>query len=188
MWFREAEEPDPHPADERRRESTAWGAWDDVPRDEAEDAGGLRLQLAGAAEKLAGRGPGVLERSAWHRRLALRVGLAAGPAASGLCTLAAVRSEERSCAVLATAEPLDALPLEAKAAHSELPVVAQLLTRLETLEDEPAAQAAAQPALMPQGTRRLGWLRLPEAQVAELRNSAEEPLALLPEAQLLQDE
>jgi hypothetical protein len=78
-WFREAEEPDPHPADERRRESTAWGAWDDAPRDEAGDAADLRLQLADAAERWAVRELGVPARIARRHRWALRAAPAAGP-------------------------------------------------------------------------------------------------------------
>jgi len=89
---------------------------------------------------------------------------------------------------LETAEPLDALPPEAKAAHSELLLVARLLKRLEALEDEPAARAEAQPVLLPQVARRLGWQPLPEAQAAEPRKLLEAPLALPPEAQRLWDD
>jgi hypothetical protein len=78
-WFREAEEPDLPPADERPRESTAWGAWDDVPRDEAGDAADLHLQLADAAEKLAGRGQGGPGQIARRPQSALRAAPAAGP-------------------------------------------------------------------------------------------------------------
>jgi hypothetical protein len=66
--------------------------------------------------------------------------------------------------------------------------VARRLKRLEVLEDEPAAQAEAQPALMPRGAPRLGWQPLPAAQAEEPRKLLGGPLALPPEAQRLWDD
>jgi len=62
-----------------------------------------------------------------------------------------------------------------------------MLTRLEAPEDEPAAQTAPQPALMPPVAPRLGWQRLPEAQAAP-RKRLEAPLALPLKAQRLRDD
>jgi hypothetical protein len=89
---------------------------------------------------------------------------------------------------LEKAEPLDARPPEAQAAHSESPLVARLRKSLEALEAEPAAQAEAQLVLMPKVARRLGRQRLPEVQAAERRKLLEAPVALPPEVQRLWDD
>jgi len=80
------------------------------------------------------------------------------------------------------------LPPEAQAAHSASLPAARQQKLLEGLEDEPAAQTAAQPVLMPQGARRLGRQPPPEGQAAEPRKLLEALLALPPEAQLSRDD
>jgi hypothetical protein len=110
----EVEELDLHPAAALRLELAAWGALDDARRDAAADAAhrpGLHPAQADDVEKLVALAPDDRERHASRRQSELQVAPAAElqPDARELCTLAAGRFAERSCAVPAVAEQL-ALP------------------------------------------------------------------------------
>jgi len=109
--------PDQRPADERRLERTASGAWDAVLQDGAVDAA-LRQQADADARKLADPERDVRVPDVRHR-----LGHQAARASEAApCTQAADRSVERSCAVAEPPGPLASLELPLLEQQVELEV------------------------------------------------------------------
>jgi hypothetical protein len=192
----EEEAPDLRPADALPRALAAWDAWGAAHPDEAVDAvhlPGLRLELADAAEKLAGQELDVPEQHASRHQSELQVVLAVAVETDALelCTQAAAQSVEQSCAAPVVAQQLALPQQQAKAARSKPlePLARKMPEQQVVLLDAPEEHSRAwiQPVSMQQEMLRPVAVLLEELQ-PEARRLQLAPTALPPELQPLSDD
>lgn len=181
-------------ADALRQEPNAWDALACARQDATADAPHLELRLpsAGDAEKLAGRARDDRARDGMFPRLELRAVPEAEPDARVLCTQAAARFAERSCA--APVEEARQVLWQWAALAKRWPMLRESLAQVQSLAAL-AQHAAVQlraymyPAMMLPAPRLPSWRERPAAQMVSLAARAEQlsslPAALLEQAQQL---